>query len=88
MELFVSLVFNNLKICWNTIVEPTTVTVVILPITITTIYCRLLGMQRITNFDTNINPVWWQILVNTNGVQIFGNESKYSNKTFVVTVGI
>lgn len=44
--------------------------------------------MRVTNFQTNVETVWWQILKNAAGLQLFGDTNKYSAETYMLTIGI
>ena len=60
-----------------------------LPIAITTIYGRWVGVERKDNFTTNISAVWLTSMVNstTNVANIYGDSSIIAEYTYVLTIG-
>lgn len=44
--------------------------------------------MRVTNFQTDVKAVWWQILKNANGLQLFGDTNNFSTETYMLTIGI
>ena len=44
--------------------------------------------MRVTHFQADITTVWWQILKNANGLQLFGDTNNFSAETYMLTIGI